>query len=148
MNIIIIYALTKVHIYKGWNEINILYNYFQLMYFEVGGYGVGGGGGGQKFYYPISKPSKWNNNSFNSHICPSYHGWSVYQYIVNNTCLLLVFWLQMMLPLNTLSPDTLVLICLFPCIELWKDMMLCLRTLARKFSNIDLFPWDACGMPW
>ena len=37
MNIIILYALTKVHINKGWNEINILYNYFQLMYFEVGG---------------------------------------------------------------------------------------------------------------
>ena len=26
-----------MHINKGWNEINILYNYFQLMYFEMGG---------------------------------------------------------------------------------------------------------------
>ena len=43
----------------------------------------------------------------------------IYQYIVNNnTFILLVFWLQMMLPLNTLSHDTLVRFCFFPCIEL------------------------------
>ena len=38
----------------------------------------------------------------------------IYQYIVNNnTFILLVFWLQMMLPLNTLSHDTLVRFCFF-----------------------------------
>ena len=39
MNIIILYAQTKVHIYKGWNKINF---HTILMYFEVRRDGVGG----------------------------------------------------------------------------------------------------------